>query len=69
MTTKELQSHGKVVLMEWISTIAIFISCFAYLSHKIDKQCERTDRISEQQNLRSDRLYEMFIDLLKDKKQ
>ncbi len=41
--------------IEWISTIAVFITCFAYLSYKIEKQADRTDR-----------LYEMFIDLLKD---
>lgn len=48
---------NKWILFEWITTIAVFISCFAYLAHKIDRQADRTDR-----------LYEMFIELVKDRK-
>lgn len=46
---------SKLILIEWITTIAVFIGCFGYLAHKIDRQSDRTDR-----------LYEMFIDVKKD---
>jgi hypothetical protein len=48
---------NRLIIVEWVSILAVFITCFAYLAHKIDRQSERTDR-----------LYEMFIDLLKEKK-
>lgn len=57
MTTQEIQKNTRIILVEWISILAVFITCFAYLAHKIDRQSERTDK-----------LYEMFIDLLKEKK-
>jgi len=38
-------------VIEWISTLAVFIGCFAYLAHKIDRQSERTDK-----------LYEMYVE-------
>lgn len=53
----EIRKNTRVIMLEWISTIAIFISCFAYLSYKIEKQSERTDR-----------LYEMFIEIVKERK-
>jgi hypothetical protein len=73
MTTKEYKTQNRMIFVEWITTIAVFISCFGYLSHKIDKQCERTDKLyevfcvqSQAQSERTDKLYEMFIDLLKE---
>jgi hypothetical protein len=60
-TRKDIENSasktGRLILVEWITTIAVFIACFAYLAHKIDRQSDRTDR-----------LYEMFIDLLKQSK-
>lgn len=47
----------KLIVTEWITTIAVFVTCFGYLAYKIERQADRTDR-----------LYEMFIDLLKEKK-
>lgn len=47
----------KLILTEWITTIAVFVTCFGYLSYKIERQADRTDH-----------LYEMFIELLKEKK-
>jgi hypothetical protein len=61
-TRKDIENSAsktsKLILIEWISTIAIFIACFGYLAHKIDRQSDRTDR-----------LYEMFIELIKERKQ
>lgn len=47
----------KLVVVEWISTIAVILSCFGYLAYKIEKQADRTDH-----------LYEMFIELVKERK-
>jgi len=46
-----------LIISEWITTIAVFVSCFTYLSYKLEKQADRTDR-----------LYEMFIELVKERK-
>jgi len=54
--TNQMKTY-KLIVTEWITTIAVFVTCFGYLSYKIERQADRTDR-----------LYEMFIDLLKDKK-
>lgn len=54
---KEEFKTYKLIITEWITTIAVFVTCFAYLSYKIEKQADRTDK-----------LYEMFIELVKDKK-
>lgn len=51
----EAMKTSRLIIVEWITTIAVFVGCFAYLAAKIDRQSERTDR-----------LYEMFIDLLKE---
>ena len=53
----EIRKGVRIAMIEWIASIAVFITCFTYLANKIDRQSERTDK-----------LYEMFIDLLKDKK-
>lgn len=42
---------------EWISIIATFIVCFVFLFYQNQVQSSRTDR-----------LYEMFIELIKDGK-
>jgi hypothetical protein len=47
----------RLILVKWITTIAVLLGCFGYLTYKIEKQADRTDR-----------LYEMFIDLLKEGK-
>lgn len=53
----EATKTNRIIYIEWISTIAVFLSCFGFLTYKIEKQSDRTDR-----------LYEMFIDLLKERK-
>jgi hypothetical protein len=54
-TRKDIENSasktGKLILVEWITTLAVFLGCFGYLAHKIDRQSDRTDR-----------LYEMFLD-------
>ncbi len=57
MSNQDVQKNTKMIMIEFITTIAVFITCFAYLANKIDRQSERTDK-----------LYEMFIDLVKEKK-
>jgi hypothetical protein len=47
----------RLIIAEWMTLLSVFIACFLFLLYKIEKQSERTDR-----------LYEMFIDLLKDKR-
>ena len=61
------------------SMIGLFFGINSYffgpLNHRLDEQntrieaqCERLDRNLEAQSARSDKLYEMFIDLLKERK-
>jgi hypothetical protein len=47
----------RLIIAEWITLATVFLGCFLFLLYKIEKQSERTDH-----------LYEMFIDLLKDRK-
>ncbi len=47
----------KLIITKWITTIAVIIGCFGYLAYKIEKQADRTDH-----------LYEMFIELVKENK-
>lgn len=73
-----LKTH-RLIIIEWITTIAVFVSCFAYLSYKIEKQSDRTDKLYEMffslQKQTHDMFFaqqketkDMFIDLLKEKK-
>lgn len=54
--TSAIQKNSKIIIIEFISTIAVFLTCFGYLTYKIERQSERTDR-----------LYEMFIELVQKK--
>lgn len=65
----------KAVLFEWITILTAVITCFGVLyseikslDGKIERQGERIDKNSEMQIARTDKLYEMFIDLLKETK-
>jgi len=69
------QRNNWITHFEWLSALGTFVICFVFLYTQIkdldrDVRCQiqevRTQMIT--QNARSDRLYEMFIDLLKDKK-
>ena len=53
----EIAKTYKLIFTEWITTIAVILGCFGYLAFKIEKQADRTDH-----------LYEMFIDLVRDNK-
>lgn len=78
MTTHEtaaVQKTNKLIITEWITTLAVFISCFAFLFYRIEKQSERSDKLyeifceeSKRQDQRTDKLYEMFIELVKEKR-
>ena len=50
--------------MVWPYILGVFIICFAFLFSEIKHLESKID----QQSSRTDRLYEMFIDLLKEKK-
>lgn len=45
----------RLIIAEWITLLTVFGACFLFLLYKIERQSERTDR-----------LYEMFIDLIKE---
>jgi hypothetical protein len=73
--TTAVQKTNRLIITEWITTIAVFISCFSFLFYRIAQQSERTDDLykifceeSKRQDARTDKLYEMFIDLVKEKK-
>ena len=51
--TMKIKTH----FLEFVAIISVFLACFGYLAYKIDHQSERTDR-----------LYEMFIELLKEER-
>lgn len=67
----ENSNRGKLhrtVLIEWISILGAVVTCFWILFSEIRSLDSKIDRNSEVQSARSDRLYEMFIDLLKETK-
>ena len=45
-----------LIITEWITIIGMLLICFFFLNSRID-----------QQETRNDRLYELFIDVLKEK--
>jgi uncharacterized membrane protein YqgA involved in biofilm formation len=51
-----------LIITEWITILGTLIGCFFFVNSQIQQQASRID----QQAARTDRLYEMFIDLLKD---
>ena len=50
--------------VEWASTLTVFVICFLFLYNQIQKLDDKVQRQAD----RTDRLYEMFIDLLKEGK-
>ena len=54
----------KIVIIEWVSIVAIFLTCFLFLFHEM----KHIEAKIDQQSNRTDRLYEMFIELIKEKK-
>jgi len=60
---------NRLVIGEWISLAAVFIGCFFFLYSEMKAIENRLDARMLSQEQRTDRLYEMFIDLLKEKRQ
>ena len=57
--------------MDWIQTLSIMatvIGCAYYIHRDIQQDITSQTARLDQQAARTDRLYEMFIDLLKEKK-
>lgn len=54
----------KTVLIEWITLLGALFTCFGLLYSELKSLDSKIDR----QGARTDRLYEMFIDLLKETK-
>ena len=63
-TFNQPESHKipKVLIVEWASILGVFLICFSFLFSEIRHLETKID----QQSARSDRLYEMFIDLIKE---
>ena len=51
-------------IVEMATIIGVFLACFIFLHNQID----RLDIKLEKQNARTDKLYEMFIELIKENK-
>lgn len=56
----------RLIIAKWATLLSVFLGCFMFLFYRIEKQGERTDNLAEIQAARSDHLYEMFIDLIKE---
>ena len=49
------EKTDKLIITEWITILGTLLACFVFLSAQIQQQSTRTDK-----------LYEMFIDLVKE---
>ena len=58
----------RLIFTEWISTLTIFVGCFVFLFYRMDRMESNMKELSTQQTARTDKLYEMFIDLVKEGK-
>lgn len=57
-----------LIVTEWLTLAGIVIACFFFLHSEVKAvNCSMQDRMLSQEQ-RTDRLYEMFIDLVKDNK-
>lgn len=64
----EIRKQNWLFFAEWASIISIFVICFSFLHNQIEKNCSRIDQQISIQSTRTDKLYEMFIDLVKEGK-
>lgn len=55
-----------LVVVQWITTTILILWCFLSLSNRLEVYSDYTDKLCEAQQYRTNRLYEMFIDLLKE---
>jgi hypothetical protein len=53
---------------EFLVLLITLLGGFYLLDGKIERQVDRSDRIFEAHAARTDKLYEMFIDIVKEKK-
>lgn len=61
-----MNNNGWFVHIEWVVVLITLLGGFYLLDGKIERQGERIDRNCEIHHARSDKLYEMFIDLIKE---
>ncbi len=64
-----MKKTARILIAEWISTITVFLVCFVFLFYKMEKQSDKMDDRMSQQSARTDKLYEMFIEVVKATKQ
>jgi septal ring factor EnvC (AmiA/AmiB activator) len=75
--TNELSKSDKkthrLIIAEWASLVSLLLACFVFLLYRNEKQSDRIDQLNAQyqeqfakQTERSDHLYQMFIDLIKE---
>ncbi len=67
-TEKNKLGLHRTIVIEWLTILGAVLTCFWILFSEIRGLDSKIDRNVEIQSLRSDRLYEMFIDLLKETK-
>lgn len=67
MENEDLKKTRSWILSEWITLMGTVIVCFSFLYHKIETQGESSDRKFEIQGARTDKLYEMFYEVVKDR--
>jgi len=63
-----LEGKNWFVHVEWVVVLVTLLGGFYTLDSRIDRQCERIDQRLLSQEQRTDRLYEMFIEIVRDKK-
>lgn len=63
-----MESKNWFVHVEWVVVLVTLLGGFYTLDGRIDRQCERIDQRLLAQDQRTDRLYEMFIEVVKEKK-
>ena len=61
--TREIIHH-----LEWFTVLATILGGFFLLSNRMDNMDQRSHDMMQKQSERTDRLYEMFVDLLKERK-
>lgn len=56
------------IFLEWVAIVTPSIVCFIFLHNQIAQFRSEVKTEMTQQSARTDRLYEMFIDLVKERK-
>lgn len=56
----------RLIVTEWLTLSAIFVGCFFFLHTEIKALDCRIESRMQAQEQRTDKLYEMFIDLVKE---